>query len=116
MRPDITVTHIIIVIGALLQISSTNSLIMWIAGFTVLITSINIAGGFAVTRRMLDILERLCAGRARADDLEQLEELADRVRRASLCGLGQTAPNPVLTTLRYFREAGVPVPDRLVLE
>jgi NADH-quinone oxidoreductase subunit F len=56
------------------------------------------------TRRMLDILERLCAGRARADDLEQLEELAERVRRASLCGLGQTAPNPVLTTLRWFRE------------
>jgi NAD(P) transhydrogenase subunit alpha len=48
----------IIVIGALLQISSTNSLIMWIAGFTVLITSINIAGGFAVTRRMLDMFRK----------------------------------------------------------
>jgi len=48
----------IIVIGALLQISSTNSLIMWIAAFTVLITSVNIAGGFAVTRRMLDMFRK----------------------------------------------------------
>ncbi len=48
----------IIVIGALLQISSANSLIMWIAGFTVLITSVNIAGGFAVTRRMLDMFRK----------------------------------------------------------
>jgi len=48
----------IIVIGALLQISSTDSLIMWIAGFTLLITSINIAGGFAVTRRMLEMFRK----------------------------------------------------------
>ena len=48
----------IIVIGALLQVSSSSSLIMWIAGFTVLITSINIAGGFAVTRRMLDMFRK----------------------------------------------------------
>ena len=48
----------IIVIGALLQISSANNLIMWIAGFTVLITSINIAGGFAVTRRMLEMFRK----------------------------------------------------------
>ena len=56
------------------------------------------------TRRMLEILERLCAGDGRQGDLEALEELADRVRRTSLCGLGQTAPNPVLTALRYFRD------------
>jgi ferredoxin len=56
------------------------------------------------TRRMLEILERLCAGHGRRGDLEALEELADRVRRTSLCGLGQTAPNPVLTALRYFRD------------
>ena len=48
----------IIVIGALLQISSTDNLIMWIATFTVLITSINIAGGFAVTRRMLEMFRK----------------------------------------------------------
>jgi NADH-quinone oxidoreductase subunit F len=56
------------------------------------------------TKRMLEILERLCEGRAERDDLARLEELADRVSRASLCGLGQTAPNPVQTTLRYFRD------------
>ncbi len=56
------------------------------------------------TRRMLDILNRLCAGQGRPDDLEKLEDLAAKVKRGSLCGLGQTAPNPVLTTLRYFRE------------
>ena len=56
------------------------------------------------TRRMLEILERLCEGRGREEDLANLEELADRVSRTSLCGLGQTAPNPVLTSLHYFRE------------
>jgi len=56
------------------------------------------------TRRMLEILDRLCAGEGRKEDLQNLEELADRVSRTSLCGLGQTAPNPVLTSLRYFRE------------
>jgi NADH-quinone oxidoreductase subunit F len=56
------------------------------------------------TRRMLEILDRLCEGRGHAEDLENLEELADKVSRNSLCGLGQTAPNPVLTALRYFRE------------
>ncbi len=56
------------------------------------------------TKRMLEILERLCAGQGRRDDLGKLEELADYVTRGSLCGLGQTAPNPVLTTLKYFHE------------
>ncbi len=56
------------------------------------------------TQRMLEILDRLCAGEGRARDLADLEELADRVSRTSLCGLGQTAPNPVLTALRYFRD------------
>jgi len=56
------------------------------------------------TRRMLEILDRLCEGQGREGDLENLEELADRVSRNSLCGLGQTAPNPVLTALRYFRD------------
>jgi NADH-quinone oxidoreductase subunit F len=56
------------------------------------------------TKRMLEILDRLCEGHGRRDDLEKLETLADYVSRGSLCGLGQTAPNPVATTLRYFRE------------
>ncbi len=55
------------------------------------------------TKRMLEILDRLCTGEGRSDDLEKLEELADRVSRTSLCGLGQTAPNPIATTLKYFR-------------
>jgi len=56
------------------------------------------------TRQMLNILDRICAGEAEMADLEKLEALAPVVRDASLCGLGQTAPNPVLTTLRYFRD------------
>ena len=56
------------------------------------------------TKRMLEILERLCDGTGRPGDLDTLETLADYVSRGSLCGLGQTAPNPVATTLRYFRE------------
>jgi NADH-quinone oxidoreductase subunit F len=56
------------------------------------------------TKRMLEILDRLCEGNGRPDDLQKLEILTDYVSRASLCGLGQTAPNPVATTLRYFRE------------
>ncbi len=56
------------------------------------------------TRRMLDILERLCQGRGRKGDIEQLEHLAEIVKRASLCGLGKTAPNPVLSTIKYFRD------------
>ena len=56
------------------------------------------------TKRMLEILERICAGQGRRDDLATLEELVDYVSRGSLCGLGQTAPNPVATTLKYFRD------------
>ena len=56
------------------------------------------------TRRMLDILDRLCAGEGRRQDLTQLELLARQVGAGSLCGLGKTAPNPVLSTLQYFRE------------
>jgi len=56
------------------------------------------------TRQMLNILDRICAGEAELADIEKLEALATVVRDASLCGLGQTAPNPVLTTLRYFRD------------
>jgi len=55
------------------------------------------------TRAMLSILERVCVGQGQMSDLDTLGELAQTVKDASLCGLGQTAPNPVLTTLRYFR-------------
>jgi NADH:ubiquinone oxidoreductase subunit F (NADH-binding)/(2Fe-2S) ferredoxin/NAD-dependent dihydropyrimidine dehydrogenase PreA subunit len=53
---------------------------------------------------MLAILERITRGEGRLEDLEQLRELGELVRATSLCGLGQTAPNPVLSTLRYFEE------------
>ena len=55
------------------------------------------------TRRMLDILERLCDGDGKSGDIEELEKLAQIVKKASLCGLGKTAPNPVLSTIKYFR-------------
>ncbi|MCR4431787.1 MAG: NADH-quinone oxidoreductase subunit NuoF [Tepidanaerobacteraceae bacterium] len=54
-------------------------------------------------RRMLEILNDICEGRGRPDDLETLAELGETVKEASLCGLGKSAPNPVLTTLRYFK-------------
>ncbi len=55
------------------------------------------------TKRMLEILERITAGKGKEGDIELLEELGAEVKAGSLCGLGQTAPNPVLTTIRYFR-------------
>ncbi len=55
------------------------------------------------TKRMLEILTRICEGEGRDGDIELLENLAPLVKNNSLCGLGQTAPNPVLTTLKYFR-------------
>lgn len=55
------------------------------------------------TKRMLEILTRITEGEGREGDIELLEDLARNIKRASLCGLGQTAPNPVLSTLRYFR-------------
>ena len=56
------------------------------------------------TKAMLATLERICAGRGKPGDIEYLEEMAQEVKASSLCGLGQTAPNPVLTTIRYFRD------------
>jgi NAD-dependent dihydropyrimidine dehydrogenase PreA subunit len=53
---------------------------------------------------MLDILEDICHGRGQPGDLDLLAELSETVQKGSLCGLGQTAPNPVLSTLRYFRD------------
>ncbi|MHC4168266.1 MAG: NADH-quinone oxidoreductase subunit NuoF [Planctomycetota bacterium] len=55
------------------------------------------------TKEMLHILDAICEGRAASEELTRLQRLADHVGKASLCGLGQTAPNPVMTTLRYFR-------------
>jgi len=56
------------------------------------------------TKRMLEILERICRGEGEEGDIERLEALAKGIKSAALCGLGQTAPNPVLSTIRYFRD------------
>ena len=56
------------------------------------------------TRRMLDILNRIVEGKGEEGDIEKLEELANNIKATALCGLGQTAPNPVLSTIRYFRD------------
>jgi len=56
------------------------------------------------TKAMLETLERICAGDGRPGDIEYLIELGEEIKRSSLCGLGQTAPNPVLSTIRYFRD------------
>lgn len=56
------------------------------------------------TKRMLEILTRITEGKGKAGDIEKLERLASNIKKASLCGLGQTAPNPVLSTLKYFRD------------
>lgn len=56
------------------------------------------------TKRMLEILTRICEGHGKMEDIDQLIELGELIQETSLCGLGQTAPNPVLSTIRHFRE------------
>jgi len=56
------------------------------------------------TCRLLEILDKIIAGNGELTDIDKLQELCDYIKSASLCGLGQTAPNPVLSTLRYFRD------------
>lgn len=56
------------------------------------------------TKRMLEILERITEGKGEAGDIEKLELLAKNIKASALCGLGQTAPNPILSTLKYFRD------------
>jgi len=56
------------------------------------------------TKRLLEMLEEFSKGKGSDEDIEKLKEMADKIKKHSLCGLGQTAPNPVLTTLRYFED------------
>ncbi|MFH1197283.1 MAG: NADH-quinone oxidoreductase subunit NuoF [bacterium] len=56
------------------------------------------------TKRMLEILERICDGKGKESDIDLLQDLALKIKNNSLCGLGQSAPNPVLTTIQYFRD------------
>ncbi|MEG0895747.1 MAG: NADH-ubiquinone oxidoreductase-F iron-sulfur binding region domain-containing protein, partial [Oscillospiraceae bacterium] len=56
------------------------------------------------TKRMYEILQKICDGKGTLEDLDKLEKLCYEIKAGSLCGLGQTAPNPVLSTLKYFRD------------
>ncbi|MBP3707838.1 MAG: NADH-quinone oxidoreductase subunit NuoF [Clostridia bacterium] len=56
------------------------------------------------TKRMYEILQRICDGKGTEEDLDKLESLAENIKKASVCGLGQTAPNPVLSTMKYFKD------------
>ena len=56
------------------------------------------------TKRLLEIMESIIEGKSLGDEIDKLKELSTIVTKASLCGLGHTAPNPVLSTLRYFKE------------
>ena len=56
------------------------------------------------TKRMLEILEKMTEGKGELKDLEKLETLAKTIQKTSVCGLGQTAPNPILSTMKYFRD------------
>jgi NADP-reducing hydrogenase subunit HndC len=56
------------------------------------------------TKKMYNILDRITKGQGKEGDIEELEKLANNIKRSALCGLGQTAPNPVLSTLKYFRD------------
>jgi NAD-dependent dihydropyrimidine dehydrogenase PreA subunit len=56
------------------------------------------------TKRLLETLERITSGHGRSNDIERLEKLSAGIKSTALCGLGQTAPNPILSTIKYFRE------------
>ena len=56
------------------------------------------------TKRMLEILEKITDGKGETEDIDKLERLAINIKNASICGLGQTAPNPILSTLKYFKD------------
>jgi NADP-reducing hydrogenase subunit HndC len=56
------------------------------------------------TKRLLEILEKITSGKGEMEDIDKLEELCESVKSSALCGLGQTAPNPILSTLKFFRE------------
>ena len=56
------------------------------------------------TKRLLEILQKICDGKGVPEDLDKLEKLANDVKKSAVCGLGQTAPNPVLSTLKYFKD------------
>ncbi|MBF0110678.1 MAG: NADH-quinone oxidoreductase subunit NuoF [Magnetococcales bacterium] len=89
-------------------VTDTKSCMVDLARFFLEFTQIESCGKCTFCRigtlRMKELLTKICDGSGTLEDIDTLEELAQRVKDASLCGLGQTAPNPVLTTLKYFRD------------
>jgi NADH-quinone oxidoreductase subunit F len=103
----ITATGAIIGSGGMVVMDETNCMVN-MAKFFLEFTCDESCGKCTYCRvgnkRMLEILTRITEGKGKLSDLDLLEELAIKVKEGSLCGLGQTAPNPVLTTLKYFRD------------
>lgn len=103
---EITKTGAIMGSGGLIVLDETTCMVD-LAKFFLNFTQLESCGKCTFcrigTKRMLEILERITDGNGKERDLELLEDLAGKISTASLCGLGQTAPNPVLTTIKYFR-------------
>jgi len=104
---SITKTGAIIGSGGMVVMDETNCMVN-MAKFFLEFTCDESCGKCTYCRvgnkRMLEILKRITEGKGKLSDLELLEELAIKVKEGSLCGLGQTAPNPILTTLKYFKD------------
>ena len=93
--------------GGLIVMDDTNCMVdiaMFFLGFTVDESCGKCAPCRIGTKRLYDIIERISKGEGKPEDLDKLEDLSLHIKAASLCGLGQTAPNPVLSTLKYLRD------------
>jgi len=104
---EITKTGAIMGSGGMIVLDETTCMVD-LAKFFLTFTQVESCGKCTFcrvgTKRMLEVLERITAGKGEEKDLVLLEELSYKIKESSLCGLGQTAPNPVLTTLKYYRE------------
>ena len=91
-----------------LVVLGENSCMVDVARYFITFTAAESCGKCTFCRvglqRMREILDRICTGRGKEGDIELLEQLGESIRKSALCGLGKTAPNPVLSTIRYFRE------------
>lgn len=91
-----------------LVVLGENSCMVDVARYFITFTAAESCGKCTFCRvglqRMREILDRICTGKGKEGDIELLEQLGESIRKSALCGLGKTAPNPVLSTIRYFRE------------
>ena len=91
-----------------LVVLGENSCMVDVARYFITFTAAESCGKCTFCRvglqRMREILDRICTGKGKEGDIELLELLGESIRKSALCGLGKTAPNPVLSTIRYFRE------------